>query len=274
MDRGTLLGLLLGVTFVAGAVLLGPASSAFWNPSAILIVVGGTLATTFVKFPMGVVRDAVSISRAAFQKFDPSTIPLIRSIVHLSRDSRRGGLLSLQEVDADDDFLVRAIGLAVDGADSEFLENVLRAEIAGDLERYDRGERVFRAMGQAAPAFGMIGTLIGLVQMLARMDDPSKIGGSMAVAILTTLYGAALAYIFFIPIADKLNERARSEHLRRELTVQGVLAILGGYHPHLVERHLFSMILQIDLIGTTPLKQPKPGEGGPIETIDQVKRVA
>lgn len=257
MDRGTIIGLFLGVAFIAGAVLLGPVASAFWNPAAVLIVLGGTFASTIARFPFDVFQAAILVTRSIFVRRERSVVRLVHTLVELSRESRRGGLLSLQHVKAEDPFLEKAVDLAVDGADAGFIENVLRGEIAANVESYERGERVFRSMGQVAPAFGMIGTLIGLVQMLAQMDDPSKIGTSMAVAILTTLYGAALAYVLFLPIADKLSERAREDWLHRELIVQGILSIMGGYHPHLVERHLLAMITRLErgIVPAPPLRE-------------------
>lgn len=259
MDRATIVGLLLGFGFVVTAILIGPASKAFWNPAAALIVLGGTLASTLIKFPASVVLGSLSVVRQVFIERRESPEELVRVIVRMSRDARKESLLAMERVPVKDPFLRRAVALVVDRADPEEVESVLRIEVAGEVERHERGQRLFRGAGQAAPAFGMIGTLIGLVQMLSRMDDPSKIGGSMAVAILTTFYGAALAYLVFLPIADKLAERTRMQILQRELIIQGLLAILAGHHPRLVERRLYSLLGPgQDVSGRLPRNRLRP----------------
>jgi len=242
MDRGTLLGLILGIAIIVAGVLSGESPGAFWNLPSILIVLGGTLATTMIKFPPQNLLGTLTVARQAFLTRSPTPEELVPVLARLAKDVRRDSILAMEKVPIKDPFLKRAVGLAVDGADPAVIESFLRSEVAAELDRHERGERIFRAMGAAAPAFGMIGTLIGLVEMLAEMDDPSKIGGAMAVAILTTFYGATLAYLIFIPIADKLAERSRAEWMTRELTIQGFMSILSGQHPSLVERRLYGLL--------------------------------
>lgn len=247
MDRSTVIGIGLGLLFIGGAVLLGPASHAFWSLQSMVIVLGGVIAATLIRFPAAVVLGSLRILRQAF--LHPAHLPsdLARDMVRLSYVVRRDNLLSMERERVDDVFLRRGIELCVDGMEPATVEVVLRTEGAAILERHQRGQRMLRGMGASAPAFGMIGTLIGLVQMLTLMDDPSKIGASMAVAILTTFYGALLAYLVFLPLADKLSERARLEAVNREIVIQGLLGILAGYHPRLVERRLLSLL------------EPRPG---------------
>ncbi|MEZ4648109.1 MAG: MotA/TolQ/ExbB proton channel family protein [Candidatus Eisenbacteria bacterium] len=242
MDRGTVIGLALGIAFVTLAIALGQSPKAFWNLPSLLIVVGGTFATTLVKFPISNFLGTVQVLKQAFRTRSERPEDLVPILGALAKEVRKESLLAMEKTRVADPFLKRGVSLAVDGTEPSVIESMLRAETAAEAERHERGERIFRSMGQAAPAFGMIGTLVGLVQMLSEMDDPSKIGSAMAVAILTTFYGAFLAYVIFLPIADKLAERQRSELMARELATQGLLSILAGHHPRLVERRLYGLL--------------------------------
>lgn len=242
MDLGTLFGLIGGIGVMALAISLGINASSFWDVPSVLIVVGGVVATTFIKFPWSVVLATVSVLRQAFRVGGESPEMLVGVIVRLSQEVRRESLLAMESVPIRDPFLRRGIALAVDGADPELIESVLRSEVAAEAGRHDRGQRLLRSMGQTSPAFGMVGTLIGLVQMLSAMDDPSKIGSAMAVALLTTFYGVTLAYAVFLPLAEKLADRSRAEMLSREIVIQGVLSILSGHHPKMVERRLHGLL--------------------------------
>ena len=242
MDRATILGILIGVLFIGGAVWLGPTRRAFLDLPSLAIVLGGTLATTLIRFPLSVLATTLPVVRQAFLERIIAPAELVRSLSKLAEIVRKDSLLAMERHPVSDHFLQRAVGLCLEGAPPDVIESTLRSEVASVIERHDRGQRIFRGMGQSAPAFGMIGTLIGLVQMLTLMDDPSKIGGSMAVAILTTFYGATLAYLVFNPIADKLAERSRQELLNKELVVFGILSIMAGHHPRMVERRLHVML--------------------------------
>jgi chemotaxis protein MotA len=242
LDFGTLIGLIAGVGLVATAILIGESATAFWNVPSLLIVVGGTTASTLIKFPLPVLVGSITVVRQAFLQRTERPEQMVGLMVRMAQEVRRESLLALERVPVADPFLKRGVDLAVDGTEPALIETLLRTEAMAEQERHDRGQRIFRAMGQTAPAFGMIGTLIGLVQMLTEMDDPSKIGGAMAVAILTTFYGAALAYLVFIPIAEKLGERSRADWLQREMAIQGLLSILNGHHPRLVERRLHGIL--------------------------------
>ncbi len=242
MDKTTVIGLLLGLSFILGAIFAGPTSEAFWNPAGLLIVVGGVLATTLIRFPARVVASTTKVIRQAFLVRLESPTDLVGTLVQLTEAARKDSLLALDRFEVKDPFLRRGVELCVDGVEPAVIESVLRGEIASVLDRHYRGQRIFKGMGTSAPAFGMIGTLIGLVQMLTSMEDPSKIGGAMAVAILTTFYGAFMAYLIFFPVADKLAERSREELVNRELIVQGLMGMLAGQHPRIVERHLVSLL--------------------------------
>jgi chemotaxis protein MotA len=242
LDRSTVLGITLGVLLIGGAVFVGPSAATFWNLPSVLIVGGGVIATTFIRFPAPVVLGSARVIGRAFTDRMQSPVDLVHDLVRLSYTVRKDSLLAMEREVVRDRFLRRGTELCVDGIDPAIIESVLRSEGASILERHERGQRILRGMGNSSPAFGMIGTLIGLVQMLSMMDDPSKIGGSMAVAMLTTFYGALLAYLVFLPLADKLGERARQEVINREIIIQGLVSILAGTHPRLVERRLLGLL--------------------------------
>jgi chemotaxis protein MotA len=242
LDRSTVAGVAIGLALIAWAILLGPSSRVFWNFPSVLIVGGGILATTMIRFPAQTVLSTAQVLRQAFVDRTSPPVELVHDLVRLSQVVRRDSLLALEKQPVNDAFLRRGVEMCVDGLEPGTIESMLRGEAASVLERHERGQRILRGMGNSAPAFGMIGTLIGLVQMLTRMSDPSKIGGAMAVAMLTTFYGAFLAYLIFLPLSDKLGERSRAEMINREIIIQGLMGILAGAHPKLIERRLFGLV--------------------------------
>ena len=242
MDLATLVGVILGLVLIGSAIGMGPAPIAFVNMPSILIVVGGVLAATLIRFPLKVVRTTMKVAANAFTDKVDTPYALIRKIVELAEKSRRDSLLSLENVPIDDEFLKKGIQLCVDGTEPEVLRDTLRTEMDGIIERHQLGQRLFKGIGNAGPAFGMIGTLIGLVNMLIAMDDPSAIGPQMAVALLTTFYGAVIANLLALPIADKLAERSKAELQNREIVIQGIMGILAANHPRVVETRLVSYL--------------------------------
>jgi chemotaxis protein MotA len=242
LDRSTVTGICVGLIFIGWAIFIGPSAAIFWNFPSLLIVGGGILATTLIRFPARTVLTTAQVVREAF--FDRTSSPthLVHDLARLAQVVRRDSLLAMERQPVSDPFLRRGVELCVDGVEPATVESMLRGETASVLENHERGQRILRGMGNSAPAFGMIGTLIGLVQMLTRMQEPSKIGGSMAVAMLTTFYGAFLAYLIFLPLSDKLGERTRAEMINREIVIQGLMAILAGYHPKLIERRLWGLV--------------------------------
>ncbi len=242
MDLATLIGLVLGMICIVGAIAVGPAPVAFLNVPSVLIVIGGTLAATMVRFPLPVVIGSSKVAANAFTNKVDTPFALIRKIVELAEKSRRDSLLSLENVQIEDAFLKKGIQLCVDGTEPEVLRDTLRTEMDGIIERHQQGQRIFKGIGSAAPAFGMIGTLVGLVNMLIAMDDPSAIGPQMAVALLTTMYGAVIANLVALPIADKLAERSKTELQNKEIVIQGIMGILAANHPRVVETRLVSYL--------------------------------
>lgn len=242
MDLATLIGLVAGVLLIGSAIAVGPAPVAFLNLPSALIVLGGATAATFIRFPMKVVLGTLKVASNSFSDKVPPPFALITKIVELAEKSRRDSLLSLENVPIEDEFLKKGIQLCVDGTEPEVLKETLRTEMDGIIERHKQGQRIFRSIGDAAPAFGMIGTLVGLVNMLMKMDDPASIGPQMAIALLTTLYGSLVANLIALPIADKLGERSNLELQNKEIVIQGIMGILAANHPRVVETRLVSYL--------------------------------
>jgi chemotaxis protein MotA len=242
MDLATVIGLILGTVLVITAILTGNSPLIFLNLQGALIVLGGTLGATLIKNRFGDVFNTVKIvKRAFFQKLKPPR-ELIDQIVHLSRTARKESLLQLEKEEIDEPFLRQAVRMAVDGMETETIRTVLSTDISFLRLRHKQGQDILEGIGESAPAFGMIGTLIGLVQMLANMDDPKNIGPAMAVAILTTLYGALIANLVALPLASKLRNRSAEEALLCQVTMQGVLSIVEGDHPASVEQKLVAFV--------------------------------
>ncbi|HOF40374.1 MAG TPA: motility protein A [Candidatus Hydrogenedentes bacterium] len=244
MDIATLVGLISGVTLVVVSILMGGNPGVFWSSSSVVIVMGGTLAATLINFPLGDVLSVMNTVKNAFFHKDVPPESLIPRLVSFATIARREGILALEShaSEAEDEFLEKSVQLAIDGTAPELIKDILTTELAFMEDRHAMGQSILVAMGTYAPAFGMIGTLIGLVQMLATLDDPSKIGEGMAVALLTTLYGALLANMVFLPGAGKLKVRTSNELLAKELVIEGILSIQSGDNPRVVEQKLKAFV--------------------------------
>ena len=244
MDIATIVGLVAGVGLVSIAILMGGDAGIFWNPPSVVLVVGGTLAATLINYRLGDVLGVIGTLRNAFVEKAATVETLIERLVDFAVVARREGILALEShvKESGDEFLENSIQLAIDGTAPELIKDILATEIAFMEERHTLGQSVLVGMGTFAPAFGMIGTLVGLVTMLSTMSDPSKIGEGMAVALLTTLYGALLANVVFLPAAGKLKVRTANELLSKEIIIEGILAIQSGDNPRVVEQKLKSFV--------------------------------
>lgn len=242
MDGATLLGVIGGTALVFVSILLGGDVGLFFNLPSFLLVVGGTAATIFIRYPMTDVLGTLRIVRQAFVFKLKDQAEIIGEFINLSLIARRDGLLALERVTFDDPFMAKGVAFCVDGAEARQIESILLRDIQSMRARHQSGQAILRAISASSPAFGMIGTLIGLVQMLTSMDDPRKIGPGMAVAILTTLYGALIAYLFAIPIADKLAYRSGEETDRKLLILEGILALKKGENPRMLEETLHAFL--------------------------------
>lgn len=243
MDILTLVGLLAGVLIVLLAMLANATVMTFLNFPGLAIVLGGTFAVTLIKFRMATV---VSASRLAFRTVFTDRLPrpaaLIVEVGVLGRVVRKEGILGLENHETSDEFLKKAINLCVDGHPPELVEEALLQESQQTAERYEVAERVFRGIGESAPAIGMLGTLVGLVQMLNALDDPSSIGPAMAVALLTTLYGAFLAQLIALPLADKLQLKAEDDARNQMLIITSIKSIMRGENPRVMTELLSSYV--------------------------------
>lgn len=239
MDLATLIGMVFGTLVILLAIVFGGDIGTFLNLPSLLVVLGGTIAATLIKFSLADCLYALKLGiRMAFVDEAANPRQLAERIKDLASKARKEGLLALEDEDVSNVFFRKGLDLCVDGQPPEFVKKVLDSEMEKSIERSELGARIFRGIGDAAPAFGMIGTLVGLVQMLANMADPSSIGPAMAVALLTTLYGALFANLFALPIADKLEIRYHYDRLTKSLIIEGVLGIANGESPHVIDEIL------------------------------------
>jgi chemotaxis protein MotA len=239
MDIATILGIVAAFGVVGYAISMGGSFGAFVDVPSVLIVFGGGIAATLIRFSLkGVAGAFVQGSKAAFGGALPPARDLIEEIAGVADVMRKQGPLGLEAVETNDRFLAGGLRMITDGFDGTFIQETLEKERDLTLERLDEGARVYKALGDAGPAFGMIGTLVGLVQMLQTMDDPSTIGPAMAIALLTTLYGALLANIVCIPIYEKLNAKSKVLDVNMTLIIDGLAQIRAGKSPNVVREAL------------------------------------
>jgi len=240
MDLSTLIGLIVGFGFVVYGILSGGSLMLFVNWPSVFIVCGGTLGAVLINYPLADVLGVIKVAKNAFLHKEESPNAIIGTLVSFAETARREGILSLEQQaqTLDDDFLKNGINLAVDGTEPEYIKEIMSTELDYIAERHKTGAGIFENTALYAPAFGMIGTLIGLVQMLVQMSDPSTIGPAMAVALITTFYGALIANLICNPIAGKLKARSSNEILIKQLCIEGIMAIQSGDNPRIVEGKL------------------------------------
>jgi len=234
LDLATLIGLIGAFGIVLTSIMLGGSAGTFVNTPSLLVVLGGTVLVTMMKFSLGKFAGAASIAVKAFLYKPSNPEELIEESVELAKAARQGGLLALEDREISDEFMKTGLGLLIDGHPADTVRSMLQKDLNETLKRHSDGQDIFKAIGDVGPAMGMIGTLIGLVQMLSNMDDPKQIGPAMAVALLTTLYGAILANMFALPIADKLAVRSREENTSKTLIIDALLSIQGGQNPRII----------------------------------------
>lgn len=243
MDIATIAGIIAGSAVVAVAILIGGDVGTFVNIPSILIVVGGGFAATVIRFPLKNVFQALALGgKVAFTHKHSDPKNMIDEIAELAEKVRREGPLALDNMEINDPFLSKGAQYVADGYDPEFIQEALELERDQILERLDEGQRIYKAIGDAAPAFGMIGTIVGLVQMLSNMEDPSTIGPAMAVALLTTLYGAVIANLIALPISDKLSTKGKITEVNATLTIDGVMQLAAGKNPNLIREMLVAYL--------------------------------
>ena len=242
MDAASLIGIITGISLILSAILLGGDLHNFVNLPGIMIVAGGTMATTLLTFRFKDVLSAFAAAFLVFREAGAEPNAMVKIMVKLCKTSRREGLIKLGQIKTKSRFLKKACELISDSSDEAIIRSSLRTEIESLKRRHFAVQDVFRKMGLYSPAFGMLGTLIGLIQMLSKMQEPSAIGPAMAVALLTTFYGSLLSTMFFLPIAGKLKARTNVEVINLEIMFEGAVAILENNNPSLVYEQLSSYI--------------------------------
>lgn len=255
MDFATLIGLVGAILLIASAVILGVSPDVFLNGPSLLIVIGGSSLVVLAKFSFGQFLGAFSAAARAFKFKLPETRAAIEELVDVAQVARKEGVLGLEGREVESPFLEQGIQMLVDGQDGDTIQQLLNKERLMTLDHNRSGAKVFTALADVGPAMGMIGTLIGLVQMLSNMEDPKSIGPAMAVALLTTLYGAMLATMVASPIADKLSLRMTEEARMQSLYIDALKAIQAGTNPRVIEQLLSSYL--------PPKERNKAGEPEP-----------
>jgi chemotaxis protein MotA len=235
VDIATLIGLVGSFIVIISAIFVGGSAGMFIDTASTLIVLVGSLFVLLMTYPLSQFFGAVKIAAKAFMFKSIPLDTLIDEIYGLADEARKGGLLSLEGKEVSHPFLSKGIQMLVDGHDSTVVKNLLSKDMNQSYYRHSNGAKVFKTLGDVGPAMGMIGTLVGLVQMLANMDDPKAIGPAMAVALLTTLYGAMLANMVCLPISAKLNTRADEELICQKLILDALLAIQSGQNPRILD---------------------------------------
>jgi chemotaxis protein MotA len=245
MDIATIIGIVLGVALIAGAIMSKTAIATFVDPASIAIVLGGTFAAALISFPLKQVLKIMGVVKKAFLSRPIDPVEYVTTLTRLAEVARRDGILSLESHLNEgqyDEFLTRGLHMAIDGQDPSVIEAALEKEVETVMERHASGKALFDSIGKYAPAFGMIGTLIGLVIMLQNMDDAAALGPAMAVALITTFYGALIANLVAMPIADKLAVRSADEIAARLLVIHGVMSIQAGDNPRIVQQKLMAFL--------------------------------
>ncbi len=244
MDIATIAGILAGFGLLIGTIATGEGALAFVNLPSMMIVFGGSIAATLVNFPMDQVIPTMKVAAKTFTTQKTAGLEIVQKFIELSQLARRDGILALDRAlkDVDEPFMKAGLEMAVDGTEPETIRDIMETEVQSLLERHKIGQGIFTALGAYAPAFGMIGTLIGLVQMLQNLDDPSTIGPSMAIALITTFYGAVLGNLVYLPMAGKLKNKSTQEVSAKRMIIEGVLSIQRGVHPKNLERKLMNFM--------------------------------
>ncbi|WP_319466256.1 MotA/TolQ/ExbB proton channel family protein [uncultured Pseudodesulfovibrio sp.] len=242
MDIVTLLGMAVGLSLIFGAIVIGGAVDVFINIPGMMIVIGGTLASIMVAFPFEEVIQAFNAAFKMFVQRKTKVRDVVNIMVKVAEISRREGLVALENVQTENMVLKKSCQLIADNADPDLIRTTLTIEINSMRRRHQVGQDVFKRLAALAPSFGMMGTLIGLVQMLSQLDNPKSIGPAMAVALLTTFYGSAMATLLFIPIGAKLRARTLQEQLHLEVIFEGAKSILENNNPRLVYEKLSSFL--------------------------------
>lgn len=244
-DITTSLGLLFGIGLTIWGMSSGKSGlGIFWHAPSLAITMGGSFSALLINYPISQIKNMFKVIAQSFKNKSKSGIEIIENFITLSRKARREGLLSLEDEisDIEDNFMKKGLQMVVDGIEPEVIENIMELEIGEMERRHSNSATVLKSWAAYAPAFGMIGTLIGLVQMLANLSDQSTLASGMAVALITTFYGSVLANLFLIPLASNLTYKSNLEAVNKEMMLEGILAIQSGVNPRIIEEKLTSYL--------------------------------
>jgi chemotaxis protein MotA len=243
MDITTLVGFVAGIIVLCTLVLMGGSFGMFYDVHAVIIIFGGSFAATLIRFPLSSILHGIPLgAKFAFTLSRLNARDLVDELARIAEIARKQGPVGLEKVETADPFLAKGIRFVADGYDLEFIRDNLERDRDNFLMHLDEGSKIYRAIGDCAPAFGMIGTLLGMVQMFSNMSDPSKLGPFMAVALLATLYGAVVGNLVCLPIADKLHVKVLDEETNRTLIIDGILMIRDSKSPALVREMLLAYL--------------------------------
>lgn len=247
-EKSAVIGIGAGLALIYGAIFFGKGWQTFFDLTSIIIVMGGTFAALMVNYSLHDLKKMPDVMREFIQFENPDFLKHVHRFSKFSRTARREGLLSLDRElqDVDDDFTQTGLEMAIDGLEIGEVEEMLQLRMVQEIKQRKLGSSFFTSAGTYAPAFGMIGTLIGLIQMLQNLTDPTQIGAGMSTALVTTFYGALLANLIFLPMASKMNAQAQAVQRVRQITLTGILAIVRGESPTLIERKLLLYLPDID----------------------------
>ena len=262
MDLASVLGLIGGISVLLVTILISGDLAGYLHIPSMICTFGGTIAMTFMAFPMTKLREGFMSLKYVFVYKELDAENVTKSIIDLANIARKEGLLALEEAaqQLKDDFLQKGVLLIVDGTDPELVRNILETELSFIEDRHKSNQGVFEFMAAIGPGFGMLGTLIGLINMLANLSDPSTVGPNMAVAIVTTLYGSIIANVFCNPVVNKLKIRSSQESLMKEVMLEGMLSIQAGENPRIIEEKLKAFMSPKMRTMLEAPKEPTEGE--------------
>lgn len=245
MDIATIIGAIACVLLVLVSILSSADLGTFIDLPSLLLVLGGAIAATLMCFPLGHLKRLFKVVTKVLLTKPTDGLEQVRSLVRLAEVARRDGILSLENHLNDgsyDEFMVRGLRMAIDGQDPTVIQTAMEQEVETIMERHGVGKSLFETLGKYAPAFGMLGTIMGLIIMLQNMDDPEALGPGMALALITTFYGSLFANVVFLPIADKLGTRSEEEIATKLLIIRGVMSIQSGDNPRIVQQKLMAFL--------------------------------
>lgn len=238
------IGLASGFVLLIWSIMSSGDIKSFLDPASIAVTLGGSTAALFISFPQKDLMKVPKILKMLVNKPEQDRVRLITTFSELARKARRDGLLALEDdlSNMDDEFLTSGLQMVVDGIEPDIIREILTLKMETTERRHRMGQSIFTKWGELAPAFGMLGTLIGLVVMLANLQDASSIGSGMAVALITTFYGSLLANLIFIPVASNLSVQTNEEMVSKEMAIEGVIEIQAGTNPRILEEKLMTYL--------------------------------